>query len=65
MVKIVFATDNASFHEATHDSFGGEVARILRKLADLAEHMDGDPLDNYSINDVNGNKIGSMTTTYD
>lgn len=62
MVKIEFSTGNAAFQDGNH---GPETARILHKLADIAEHMDGNPLENYSINDVNGNKIGSMTTTYD
>ena len=63
MVKIEFTTDNAAFHEATHNSFGGEVARILTKLANIAE--DCDPFDAYRIADVNGNQIGTMTITDD
>ena len=61
MVTIEFTTDNAAFHEATIDSFGAEVARILRKIADEVELVQF--FNDYPISDINGNKIGAVTIT--
>jgi len=59
-VTIKFETDNAAF-SAEH--YGGEVARILRKLADEFENaMESDTAENCIagnlLRDVNGNTIG-------
>lgn len=53
MFTLSFRMNNAAFE----DNRGGEVSRILRKLAD--DLADMGPLDGYgTIFDTNGNKIG-------
>jgi len=56
MVRIEFSTDNAAFEYPFE-----EIARILRQLADAAEHGIGHRI----IKDINGNTIGSYTYTED
>jgi hypothetical protein len=50
--------DNAAFRPRP----GGELARVLRKLADRIDQGGGRPsdLDGAKIRDVNGNTVGKM-----
>lgn len=61
-IDISINTDNAAFEDAYTP--GAEVARILRKLADLAE-PEGDvcALDSETLRDANGNTVGLVTVT--
>ena len=52
MIKITINTDNEAFQGVTERY---EVARILRVLADKVEVYD---IDDYSLFDSNGNKVG-------
>jgi hypothetical protein len=57
MLEIKIHTDNAAFD----DNVPGEVARILRALADKIEAGIGSDLERGTLLDVNGNPTG----TYD
>ena len=52
--KIEIETDNAAFE----DDQAGEVARILRDLADRIESLGAVPTDSL-IRDINGNQVGA------
>jgi hypothetical protein len=55
MLKIQIETSNAAFEEP------GEVARILRELADKLDGAtnEGGMINNQPIRDINGNRVGS------
>jgi hypothetical protein len=57
MFKIEFATDNAAFD----DDGAGEVARILRAVADQVEAGGGQG----QARDYNGNTVGQWSLTED
>ena len=48
--------DNAAFA----NNHSGELARILRDLADKVSHSDASNFDEWSVRDYNGNTIGSL-----
>jgi uncharacterized protein (UPF0297 family) len=52
-IKITIKTTNAAFE---HDK-QAEVAKMLRKIADDLEHKSYAPV---TINDINGNKVGTI-----
>lgn len=54
MITIMLNNVNAAFE----DNHGGEVARILRRLADQAEQ--GDLGDTCRLLDINGNTVGTF-----
>ena len=58
MVSIKFSTANAAF-----DVPGPEIARVLRRIADGAEHIVLPGRVSYPIFDHNGNTIGSFKYT--
>jgi hypothetical protein len=55
-ITITINTDNAAFENMA----GIEVARILRKLADMIEDWPGANEFTYGCRDANGNKVGSI-----
>lgn len=58
-VSITIDCDNAGFEESP----AGEVARILRKLADDMTHyerLNGEMEDRRTLRDINGNTVGQM-----
>ncbi len=58
MVKIIIETDNAAFG----DDPGDELARILRRLADLYANgrLNADITHESPLRDANGNTVGSL-----
>lgn len=61
MMNISFSTDNAAFwyDDDCAEFNGGEVARILRAIADYVEMGVSDGNTEKNIRDANGNKIGT------
>ena len=58
-LKVVIDCDNAAFHDDCGNiQPGPEVARILRKLADLIEEDFGEARDRVDLRDYNGNNVG-------
>jgi hypothetical protein len=53
MFTLDFFTDNSAFE----DNRTGEIARILRQLADVVE-SEGDSFEGIALLDVNGNHVG-------
>lgn len=58
-IQIEFTTGNAAFAESPT----GEIARILRSLAERVES--GMVTDETPIRDINGNRVGTMTIRAD
>ena len=59
IIEIQIITGNAAFD----DSQGGEVARILRKVADSFETLEEIPCDlAHPLLDINGLSVGHMVT---
>lgn len=54
-VRITIDTGNAAFDDGNREA---EVARILREAADRIEAGAED----FTLRDINGNKVGSVTT---
>lgn len=54
-IQITINTNNDAFEDNKH----GEVARLLRKIADDLEHRSFAPV---HIMDINGNKVGTIET---
>ncbi len=54
MITIKIKTDNDAFRE----DFGGEVARILR---DIADDFANNGSSQTSYNDINGNKVATLS----
>jgi hypothetical protein len=54
-VRITIDTGNAAFDDGNREY---EVARILREAADRIENGAED----FTLRDINGNKVGSVTT---
>lgn len=60
MITIAIKTDNAAFGDARTFQRAGEVARILRGLADRLDAGDRLP---ENLRDVNGNHVGNVVVT--
>lgn len=60
--KIVIDCDNAAFGETCAD-MNAEIARILRKAAEILPECEIEFREEFPLFDVNGNRVGVMSLT--
>ena len=55
---VYITTANAAFHDDDDNHSGGEIARILREIAERIDMSGRDQIDLVTILDYNGNRVG-------